>query len=184
MIKVLVGLGNPGRQYEKTRHNVGFLFLDHLLLGSGGRWRNVSGFEAEIGELVIGNKMLVLVKPQTFMNRSGSSVTKVLKYYKFAREAMLVAHDDLELPMGVVKTKQGGGHSGHNGLRDIIAHLGSNEFARLRFGIGRPDIGERVADYVLSSPSKEVLSRQSMLFDAVSVKIEGTLNGEELVYGL
>lgn len=183
MIKVLVGLGNPGRQYEKTRHNVGFLFLDYLLAGSGGRWRKVAGFEAEIGELVVDNKLLVLVKPQTFMNRSGSSVVKVLRYYKFQREVMLVAHDDLELPVGVVKTKRGGGHSGHNGLRDIISSLGSNEFARLRFGIGRPVSGEVVADYVLSAPSREELAEQSRLFEFVSLRLGGVLNGEEFVHG-
>jgi PTH1 family peptidyl-tRNA hydrolase len=155
MIKLIVGLGNPGQQYEKTRHNAGFLFLDTLAQELGCTWSNQSRFQGLFAEGGIANGKVMLLKPDTFMNRSGQSVSKATRYYKLLPEEILVVHDELDFNPGVVKLKKEGGHAGHNGLRDIIAHLGSKEFFRLRIGIGRPAAGRDVADFVLSSPSKQ-----------------------------
>jgi PTH1 family peptidyl-tRNA hydrolase len=154
MIKRIVGLGNPGRQYEKTRHNAGFLFLDALAQELGCTWSNESRFQGLFAEGNVANGRVMLLKPDTFMNRSGQSVGKIVRYYKILPEEILVVHDELDFNPGVVKLKKDGGHAGHNGLRDIIAHLGSKEFYRLRIGIGRPAAGKAVVDFVLSSPSK------------------------------
>ena len=154
MIKLIVGLGNPGRQYEKTRHNAGFLFLDALAEELGCSWSNESRFQGLFAEGSVANSKVMLLKPDTFMNRSGQSVGKIARYYKLLPEEILVVHDELDFYPCVVKLKKDGGHAGHNGLRDIIAHLGSKEFYRLRIGIGRPAAGKIVVDFVLSSPSK------------------------------
>ena len=154
MIKLVVGLGNPGQQYEKTRHNAGFLFLDSLAAERSCAWSNKSEFQGLVAECAIAREKVLLLKPQTFMNRSGQSVGKIARYYKLAPEEILVVHDELDFELGVVKLKKDGGHAGHNGLRDIIAHLGAKDFYRLRIGIGRPPGCMVVADYVLSAPSK------------------------------
>ncbi|SJM96438.1 aminoacyl-tRNA hydrolase [Crenothrix polyspora] len=154
MIKLVVGLGNPGRQYEKTRHNAGFLFLDRLAAGCGGVWLKEARFQALFTEGFFGAHKCMLLKPETFMNRSGYSVGKVARYYKLLPEEILVVHDELDFDVGVVRLKKDGGHAGHNGLRDIIAQLGSRDFYRLRIGVGRPVPGRVVADFVLSEPSK------------------------------
>ncbi|MCK5897741.1 MAG: aminoacyl-tRNA hydrolase [Methylococcales bacterium] len=154
MIKLIVGLGNPGSQYEKTRHNAGFLFLDQLATNYGGSWRQESKFHGYLASCVINSQKVLLLKPTTFMNRSGQAVNSITHYYKFTPEQTLVVHDELDFIAGIVKLKKGGGHAGHNGLRDIIAHLGSKDFYRLRVGINRPSTGKAVADYVLSTPSK------------------------------
>ena len=154
MIKLIVGLGNPGRQYEKTRHNAGFLFLDELAQELGCQWSNESRFQGLFAEAQVANNKVLLLKPDTFMNRSGLSVGKIARYYKLLPEETLVVHDELDFNPGVVKLKKDGGHAGHNGLRDIIAHLGANGFYRLRIGIGRPPAGKIVAVFVLSAPSK------------------------------
>ena len=154
MIKLIVGLGNPGRQYEKTRHNAGFLFLDALAQELGCTWSNVPRFQGLFAEGNVANGKVMLLKPDTFMNKSGHSVGKISRYYKLLPEEILVVHDELDFNPGVIKLKKDGGHAGHNGLRDIIAHLGSKDFYRLRIGIGRPAAGKVVVDFVLSSPSK------------------------------
>jgi peptidyl-tRNA hydrolase, PTH1 family len=154
MIKLIVGLGNPGQQYEKTRHNAGFLFLDSLVNEYPCSWSNKPGFQGLMSECNIARESVQLLKPQTFMNRSGQSVGKVARYYKVSPENILIVHDELDFGTGTVKLKKDGGHAGHNGLRDIIAHLGTKDFYRLRIGIGRPPAGMAVADYVLSTPSK------------------------------
>ena len=154
MIKLIVGLGNPGQRYEKTRHNAGFLFLDRLASELGVFWVSQSKFQCSLAEANIGNTGVMLLKPTTFMNRSGESVGKVARYYKVMPEEILVVHDELDFNPGVLRLKISGGHAGHNGLRDIISHLGSNEFYRLRIGIGRPDQKQDVANFVLSQPTK------------------------------
>ena len=154
MIKLIVGLGNPGQQYEKTRHNAGFLFLDSLATERSCAWSNKTGFQGLMAECNIADEKILLLKPQAFMNRSGQSVGKVARYYKLIPEEILVVHDELDFDAGVLKLKKDGGHAGHNGLRDIIAHLGTKDFYRLRIGIGRPVAGKEVIDYVLSAPSK------------------------------
>lgn len=172
MIKLIVGLGNPGQQYERTRHNAGFLFVDHLVGAQAARWSANTQFQGEIAGLDISGHKLVLLKPMTFMNRSGSSVGKVLRYYKFKPDELLVVHDELDLPEGSVKMKRDGGHAGHNGLRDIIAHIDTRDFFRLRLGIGRPSNGGNVADYVLSRPSSQVFT----IWDGLFGRLEGEMN--------
>lgn len=177
MIKLIVGLGNPGQQYEKTRHNAGFLFVDYLAALAGGYWVNASQFHGEMAECDISGSKVILLKPATFMNKSGMSVGKLLRYYKFSAEEMLVAHDELELPEGLVRLKRDGGHAGHNGLRDIIAQIDSRDFYRLRIGIGRPLVGRNVADYVLSKLSVEGLLSLTSLFDVLSSNLDALIAG-------
>ncbi len=167
MIKLMVGLGNPGRQYEKTRHNAGFLFLDRLVSESNCGWVKESRFDGYLAEISVAGVKVMLLKPDTFMNRSGQAVGKVSRYYKIAPESILVIHDELDFDVGVVKLKKDGGHAGHNGLRDIIAHLGSKDFYRLRVGIGRPPGGKAVADFVLANPSKSEWDLVLLAFDLV-----------------
>ena len=129
MIKLIVGLGNPGRQYEETRHNVGFLFLDYLADVNHLRWSPSRQFQGEITDFAMGGDKLFMLKPMTFMNKSGLAVGSMLRYYKLKPEEMLVVHDELDLAEGVVKMKRDGGHAGHNGLRDIISHIASRDSA-------------------------------------------------------
>jgi peptidyl-tRNA hydrolase, PTH1 family len=154
MIKLIVGLGNPGQQYEKNRHNAGFLFLDSLATERLSTWSIKPDFQGLVSECNIAGEKVLLLKPQTFMNRSGQAVGKVVRYYKLTSEEILVVHDELDFSVGVVRLKKDGGHAGNNGLRDIIAHLGTKGFYRLRIGVGRPTAEKEVADYLLSSPSK------------------------------
>ncbi|MCK9608427.1 MAG: aminoacyl-tRNA hydrolase [Methylomonas sp.] len=173
MIKLIVGLGNPGSQYDKTRHNAGFLFLDHLAGSHGVGWSGNGQFQGDVASYSSVAGKLLLLKPMTFMNKSGSSVGKMLRYHKLKPEELLVVHDELELPEGVVKLKRDGGHAGHNGLRDIISHIDSRDFYRLRVGIGRPETpGANIANYVLSRPSLAVLN----LFEVAFGKIESRLD--------
>ncbi len=165
MIKLIVGLGNPGQQYEKTRHNAGFLFLDYL--AGNASWSNEPKFHGVLVKLMIGNNKVLLLKPHTFMNKSGLSVGAVARYYKVGIDEMLVVHDELDLSAGVVKLKKGGGHAGHNGLRDIISNLAGRDFYRLRFGVGRPSSGKNVADFVLSNSSKMETEGLMKAFDKV-----------------
>ncbi len=153
---LIVGLGNPGDKYVKTRHNAGFWLLDAL----SSDFRYDKKFNAELAEVLINGKKVFLLKPLTFMNLSGDAVQKVMQFYKISPENMLVAHDELDFPAGVCKLKKGGGHGGHNGLRDIIAKIGSKDFLRLRIGIDHPGDSRQVANYVLKSPSK--IERQAI----------------------
>jgi PTH1 family peptidyl-tRNA hydrolase len=178
MLKLIVGLGNPGRQYEETRHNAGFLFVDYLAENNHLTWSTANQFQGEFADLVVDGRKLLLLKPMTYMNRSGSSVAKVMHYYKIHPEEMLVVHDELELSEGAVKMKRDGGHAGHNGLRDIIAHIGTRDFYRLRVGIGRPSVGS-VSDYVLSKPSKQVLDQFREMFLSV-LGVSGVLLGGDI----
>ena len=151
-MQLVVGLGNPGRRYASTRHNVGFLVVDRL----ASRWAG-SCDRKQLGALVdkvrIGSSDVVLAKPQTFMNLSGQAVASLRGFYKPASvDDILVVHDELDLEFGTVRLKRGGGHGGHNGLRDIQARLGTNDFVRVRVGIGRPPEGWDTADYVLADP--------------------------------
>jgi PTH1 family peptidyl-tRNA hydrolase len=177
MIKLIVGLGNPGSQYEKTRHNAGFLFLDYLVNSHGIRWVANGQFHGEVGSLKMGSAKVELLKPMTFMNKSGLSVDKFIRYYKLKPEDVLVVHDELELPECVVRLKQDGGHAGHNGLRDIIAHIDSRNFFRLRIGIGRPVTGG-VADYVLSRPGNEVFLGLQKVFSDIEREFDLLVAGE------
>jgi len=155
VIKLVVGLGNPGQKYSKTRHNAGFLLLDELARIEGGEFSLQSRFLGSLAEVVTSVGKVYLLKPNTFMNRSGQSVALVMKYFKILPEEILVVHDELDFSVGSMKLKFSGGHGGHNGLRDIIAALGDKDFLRLRIGIDRPANAKLVADYVLSNFSKQ-----------------------------
>ncbi len=155
MIRLIVGLGNPGQQYEKTRHNAGFLFLDGLAAERSLIWSYKSEFEGMHSTMTtLAGEKVLLLKPQTFMNKSGQAVGKLARYHKIAPEEVLVVHDELDFNAGVIRLKHNGGHAGHNGLKDIIACLGSANFFRLRLGIGRPVDASSVVNYVLSTPAK------------------------------
>ena len=149
-IDLIVGLGNPGSQYARTRHNVGFWLLDQLA-ASGADLRVESKFQAEVGTLKFGGRRVALLKPTTYMNLSGQAVGAYARYYKIQPAAILVVHDELDLAPGTVRLKRGGGHGGHNGLRDITAQIGT-EFLRLRLGIGHPGSADKVVEYVLGNP--------------------------------
>ncbi|MDD5228187.1 MAG: aminoacyl-tRNA hydrolase [Methylococcales bacterium] len=175
MIKLIVGLGNPGQEYEKTRHNAGFLFLDHLYSGV---WLNEPRFNGQTAVFKIGSEQIRLLKPMTFMNRSGQAVGNVARYYKISPEEILVVHDELDFKVGIVKLKKGGGHAGHNGLRDVITHLNSNDFYRLRIGIDRPSSSHQVANYVLSTPSKVENENMCKAFSNLNLYFEQIVLGD------
>ncbi|MFU8820467.1 MAG: aminoacyl-tRNA hydrolase [Gammaproteobacteria bacterium] len=154
LIRMIVGLGNPGPEYAQTRHNAGFWLVDLLAQHHGGRFRSERKFAAELATVGIQGAEVLLLKPQTFMNRSGGSVQAAASYLKIPVEQILVVHDDLDLSPGDARLKQGGGHGGHNGLRSMISHIGAG-FWRLRLGIGHPGSRAEVIDYVLQRPSRE-----------------------------
>jgi PTH1 family peptidyl-tRNA hydrolase len=148
---LVVGLGNPGREYERTRHNIGWLVVDEVSRRLGGSWR--SKFSGQLAEARLDDHRLALLKPETFMNDSGRSVGAAARFFKASPESLLVVHDDVDLEPGRLQARAGGGLAGHNGLRSLAQTLGSQDFLRLRIGVGRPGRGDRrsVADYVLSS---------------------------------
>lgn len=149
-MKIIVGLGNPGRTYERTRHNAGFMAIDELARGLRFDLSREK-YHANIGKGRIGGEEALLAKPQTYMNESGRSVGAILRYTRAKHSDLVVVHDELDLPLGIVRVKAGGGHGGHNGLRSIIEHLGTPDFIRVRVGVGRPSNGLAAADYVLSA---------------------------------
>lgn len=156
MIRLLVGLGNPGPQYEATRHNAGFWWIDEVARQLGASLapeRAYQGLVARVNRPLAGVEGPVwLLQPQTYMNLSGRSVAALARFFKIEPPEILVVHDELDLPPGQMKIKRGGGHAGHNGLKDIQAQLGSPDFWRLRLGIGHPGVKAEVADYVLRKP--------------------------------
>lgn len=153
-IQLVVGLGNPGPRYAETRHNAGFWLVSMLAERAGSRFKAVSRFLAEVADCEIDGHRCHLAKPGTFMNRSGQSVAALAHYYRYAPEQILVVHDEIDLPPGVVRLKAGGGGS-HRGLRDIIQALGSRDFVRLRLGVGHPGRSDEVTSYVLQRAPKE-----------------------------
>lgn len=152
-IRLIVGLGNPGADYVDTRHNAGFWFVDLLANHLSLTFRFEKRFNAAEAKYRTNGKDVLLLKPQTFMNRSGQSIGALARFYKLKPDQMLVVHDELDLAPGDNRLKQGGGHGGHNGLRDTINHLGDKEFFRLRVGIGHPGDRDQVINYVLHRPS-------------------------------
>lgn len=152
-IRIIVGLGNPGAEHEKDRHNAGYWLLDELSAKYGGQFRSERKFHGDVARIDVDGCDVRLLKPTTYMNRSGQSVQSLAAFLKVAPEAILVVHDELDLPAGTVRLKRGGGPGGHNGLKDVIAHLG-REFFRLRLGIGHPGDSHDVIDYVLGRPSR------------------------------
>jgi len=163
-IALIVGLGNPGAEYEATRHNAGFWFVDELASAAGASWSSDSKFHGDVCKANLNGESVWLLKPMTYMNRSGQAIAALARYYKIEPEGILVAHDELDFEPGQVKIKKGGGHAGHNGLRDSIAHLGTKDFIRLRLGIGHPGNAKQVSDYVLGRPSQ---SDRTAIDDAI-----------------
>ena len=170
-----MGLGNPGPEHQLTRHNAGFWFVDVLARRHGGEFRDYRKYSGETARINIDGHDLVLLKPTTYMNRSGLSVRQLSDFYKVPAEEILVAHDEMDLPIGGLRLKFAGGHGGHNGLRDIIAHMGEN-FWRLRSGVGHPGNKADVIDYVLTrAPHAEeelILSAVANAADNMSLLLE------------
>ena len=174
---LVVGLGNPGREYAKNRHNVGWMVVDELARRHGASWREK--FAGRLAELRIDGHRVALLKPETFMNDSGRSVAAARTFFKLDPDAILVVHDEVDLEPGRLQARIGGGFAGHNGLRSIASHLRTPEFMRLRVGVGRPERGDPrpVADYVLSDfePSDDAQALVARVADAVE-----TLDAEGL----
>jgi len=164
-LRLIVGLGNPGPEHQATRHNAGFWFVDALARRHGGEFRDYRKYSGETARVRIGTEEIVLLKPTTYMNRSGLSVRQLSEFYKIAADDILVAHDELDLVVGSVRLKHGGGHGGHNGLRDTIAHIGES-FWRLRLGIGHPGNKTDVIDYVLTRAPR---SEEDLIMEAVNL---------------
>ena len=177
-IALIAGLGNPGPGYKGTRHNAGFWFIDELSQHNSLDFKLESRFQGEIANTQIKGLPIRVLRPVTFMNESGQSVASLMRYFAIEPSSLLVVHDDLDLEPGVARLKEGGGHGGHNGLRDLIRHLDSNDFVRLRLGIGHPGHPDDVTDYVLHAPPA---GQRSAILDAVSRAvglIEPMINGE------
>ena len=158
-IRLIVGLGNPGAEYEQTRHNAGFWLVDNLANSlPNARLQREAGFNAMVAKTIIGGNQLWLLEPQTYMNRSGQSVGAIARFYKIQPDEVLVVHDELDLPPGAAKLKKGGSSGGHNGLKYITSALGTQDYWRLRIGIGHPrtlNLNQPVADFVLHRPRRE-----------------------------
>jgi PTH1 family peptidyl-tRNA hydrolase len=163
-LRLIVGLGNPGPEHQLTRHNAGFWFVDLLARRHGGEFRDYRKFSGETARITIGDQEILLLKPTTYMNRSGLSIRQVGDFYKIGAGEILVGYDELDLPVGTVRLKHAGGHGGHNGVRDTIAHIGDG-FYRMRLGIGHPGTKTEVIDYVLTrAPRPE----EDSILDAVA----------------
>ncbi len=166
-IVMVVGLGNPGPDYENTRHNAGALFVEALARATGQSLRPDKKYHGRYTRANLHGLDLHLLNPTTFMNRSGIAVKSLADFFKIQPDQILVAHDELDLFPGTAKLKKGGGHGGHNGLRDIIAHLSSNEFLRLRLGIGHPGDSRQVTNYVLGRLGKQESSELELVIEEV-----------------
>jgi len=180
-IRLIAGLGNPGPDYERTRHNAGFWLLDQIADDLRVSFANEKPFFGHVAKARFEGAAILLVKPMTYMNRSGQAVGALARFYKLAPEQILVAHDELDLLPGQAKLKQGGSHAGHNGLKDIQAALGSQAFWRLRLGIGHPrslGLAQQVVDFVLHPPRKEEQSRIDETLDRSRAIIPAVLKGE------
>jgi len=181
-IRILVGLGNPGRDYERTRHNAGFWLVERFAVRESVALRNDAKYQAYIGRHAPSGAWILL--PQTYMNLSGKSVMFLAGFFKVAPGEILVAHDELDLAPGAAKLKQGGGVAGHNGLKDIAARLGSTDFWRLRLGIGHPGDRNLVSDYVLGKPSPDdraaIDASIDRALDVISLCLGGDMQGAML----
>jgi PTH1 family peptidyl-tRNA hydrolase len=179
-LRLIVGLGNPGAEHARTRHNAGFWFIDALASASGARFGLESKLHGETAKVQIAGQNLLLLKPATFMNLSGRSFGAALRYWKIEPEECLVAHDELDLPPGAARIKFDGGHGGQNGLRDIMQMLGHGKFHRLRIGIGHPGHKDRVTPWVLGRPGKDdEASMLRAIDDAIGVlplAVSGDMN--------
>ena len=157
-MKIVVGLGNPGRSYSRNRHNIGFMVVDSLAVENDVDVKKMS-FGALVGKGMICGESVLLAKPQTFMNLSGDAVAPLVGYYKLSHDDLIVLHDDMDIEFGKIKISKGAGNGGHNGVRSIINNLGKNDFLRIRLGVGRPPEGIDSADYVLNNFNDGALAR-------------------------
>lgn len=181
-IRLIVGLGNPGPQYEATRHNVGFWLADQIADDYKTPFSMETSLHGLVAKFRTINGNVYILKPSTYMNRSGQAVRAVAQFYKIAVGEILVLHDELDIPPGEIKLKKGGGHAGHNGLRDIQAQMGSPDFWRLRIGVGHPrtlGLAQQVADYVLHPPRKEDMPLIEASLTRGRVSIEALLKGDK-----
>ncbi len=153
-IKIIVGLGNPGSEHQNDRHNVGYWLLDRLAADAGVPFKSEKRFSGDLARVRIGQSDLRLLKPTTYMNLSGQSVQAAMAYHRLLPEQVLVVHDEIDLPVSTIRLKQGGGHGGHNGLRDVISHIGA-EFLRMRIGVGHPGQAGEVTGHVLNRPQAD-----------------------------
>jgi len=176
-VQLIVGLGNPGREYQDTRHNAGFWFVDELARQQGASFKPDKKFHAEVVRCRLAGEECWLLKPQTFMNLSGQSVQALATFYKIPVEAILVVHDELDLDAGVARLKEGGGHGGHNGLRDIINKMG-NKFLRLRLGIGHPGDKSRVTGHVLNKVTQDDRIEIERSIDAAIRELPAIIAGD------
>ncbi|WP_442593171.1 aminoacyl-tRNA hydrolase [Parapusillimonas sp. JC17] len=180
-IRLIIGLGNPGPEYETTRHNAGFWLVDHLADDLKAGFSLEKGFSAMVAKARFEGEAVILAKPMTFMNRSGQAAGAIMRFYKLVPEQVLVLHDELDLLPGQVKIKQGGGHAGHNGLRDIQAAFSSPAFWRLRLGIGHPrtlGLAQQVAAFVLNPPRREELEKIEGVIDRCRAVMPALLRGD------
>lgn len=178
-VKLIVGLGNPGGKYESTRHNAGFWFVEQLARAAGGVFRVEPKFQGDVCVVKVADAELRLLMPTLFMNRSGTPVLKVALYFKIEPGEILVAHDELDFAPGKVRLKQGGGHGGHNGLRDIIAQLRTPDFQRLRIGIGHPGAPDLVTGYVLGPPGLDDRISIGCALDAAAAVVPLLVAGDQ-----
>ncbi|MCC4272220.1 aminoacyl-tRNA hydrolase [Marinobacter nauticus] len=177
-IVMVVGLGNPGSDYENTRHNAGALFVEALAREAGQTLRPEKKYHGLYARIQWQGLDLHLLNPSTFMNRSGTAIKALADFFKIPPEQILVAHDELDLPPGTAKLKKGGGHGGHNGLRDTIAHLGTNDFQRLRLGIGHPGDSRKVTGFVLGRLGKQETEQLTAVFDEVMRVLPDAASGK------
>lgn len=177
-IVMVVGLGNPGADYENTRHNAGALFVEALARSAGQTLRPEKKYHGLYARIQWQGLDLHLLNPTTFMNRSGLAIKALADFFKIQPQQILVAHDELDLPPGTAKLKKGGGHGGHNGLRDTIAHLGTNDFQRLRLGIGHPGDSRRVTGYVLGRLGKQETEQLNAVIDEVMRVLPDAASGK------
>lgn len=179
-MKLIAGLGNPGKKYEMTRHNVGFLCLEYFQKKHNLNFKLNKDMNAEVAEANINGEKCIFLKPQTFMNLSGEAVDKVTRYYKIANEDLVVIHDDMDLPLGTLRLREKGSAGGHNGIKNIILHLATEEFKRIRVGIsGHEDID--AVDYVLGRFSKEEQEVLNKAFVKVTEAVEDFIKGDPFI---
>lgn len=182
VIRLIVGLGNPGKEYEATRHNAGCWLADCVADDLKSRFSPEPNFFGQVANVKTTQGNIYILKPATYMNLSGKAVRAVAQFYKIGVEEILVLHDELDLLPGQVKLKKGGGHAGHNGLRDIQQQLGSAEFWRMRIGIGHPramNLNQQVADYVLHRPRKEEVILIENALDRARISVDNLLKGDK-----
>jgi PTH1 family peptidyl-tRNA hydrolase len=181
---LVAGLGNPGPEHARDRHNVGWMVVDELARRHGGSFK--SKFRGRLGDVRVGEAKLALLKPETYMNESGASIQAAAAFYKLPGEHVLVVHDDVDLETGRLQARLGGGLAGHNGLRSVAAHLGTPDFLRLRVGVGRPERGDRrpLADFLLSDfdPSTDVEALVTRAADATEELVTAGLDGAQRTF--